>query len=627
MARTTTGLQDLLSEIHETFSSDSYPEPKDTVSECAADLPGDLSLHSILLDDTSQKFFNIADEKLHNTFPFKNAKACWLRLYTDSSIIWTAKIIEPQLDLALTLADVSHDVRDDGNGQRKPQRSSLSSHEGELKERTDDAKDLGPPLSTKSTTVDEKMNGEMRQPLIDPSAPFLDEAVAILDMALLMAGGMGREEMIHRFFKELDHATGLPSEGSGSDREKEFSGIDCSIDMKHLETPQTNVQPYSSTSYEDSIYPPAKRRRRSSSPSHQPMTPDANITSLLPSHLVPPPKLTNPISRLSSVSLSTFQRHATHSRTPLILTDNPTFSSCPALSLWRQPSHWLRHTFSGRRLVPLELGHSYTASNFSQRILPFREFLSEHILPSSPPITGYLAQHSLLHQIPSLAADVPVPEYVYTEPPPPESGTPLCEKAKEDAEALPKTPDGPTVNVWFGPAWTVSPLHYDPYHNLLAQVVGRKYVRLYSPHDSYRLYPRSKKEPAPEPKHQRSEYSEHAEPGNGGTSSSGAGDRDTAANTNANAGIRTIDMSNTSSIDLSAIELSPAEDWDEVYPGFSDVPYVEGVLEPGEMLYIPVGWWHYVRSLGVGVSVNFWWNGDGEEEEGEASVDVKAGDL
>ena len=68
-------------------------------------------------------------------------------------------------------------------------------------------------------------------------------------------------------------------------------------------------------------------------------------------------------------------------------------------------------------------------------------------------------------------------------------------------------------------------------------------------------------------------------------------------------------MSNTSSIDIAAMELSPMEDWDEVYPGISKVPYLECVLEPGEALYIPVGWWHYVRSCSTGISVSFWWGG------------------
>lgn len=35
--------------------------------------------------------------------------------------------------------------------------------------------------------------------------------------------------------------------------------------------------------------------------------------------------------------------------------------------------------------------------------------------------------------------------------------------------------------------------HYDPYHNLLSQVVGQKYIRLYSPIYSENLYPYNEK--------------------------------------------------------------------------------------------------------------------------------------
>ena len=191
-------------------------------------------------------------------------------------------------------------------------------------------------------------------------------------------------------------------------------------------------------------------------------------------------------------------------------------------------------------------------------------------LPTSPDrSTGYLAQHSLLAQIPALRSDIAIPDYCFLDPPPPSPGFFFNYKLTTYFYTLP-CPSSPILNAWIGPPWTISPLHYDPYHNLLAQVYGSKYIRLYSPSATPKLYPRSVKE--------------------------------------RQADGREIDMSNTSNVDIAEMELSPEEDWDERWPGISDVEYVEGILREGEMIYVPVGWWHYVRGLSTSVSVSFWWN-------------------
>ncbi|EEC83851.1 hypothetical protein OsI_29819 [Oryza sativa Indica Group] len=78
----------------------------------------------------------------------------------------------------------------------------------------------------------------------------------------------------------------------------------------------------------------------------------------------------------------------------------------------------------------------------------------------------YLAQHPLFDQIKELREDIMVPEY--------------CNAGGGELQKL---------NAWFGPEGTVTPLHHDLYHNLFAQVLGRKYFRLYSASISNDLYP------------------------------------------------------------------------------------------------------------------------------------------
>jgi len=113
-------------------------------------------------------------------------------------------------------------------------------------------------------------------------------------------------------------------------------------------------------------------------------------------------------------------------------------------------------------------------SGWSQRLVTFSEFLDKYVL-GEPEEVGYLAQTQLFDQIERLAQDIRVPDYC---------GLSLNDDGDADDDLPP-----PKVNAWFGPKGTLSPLHWDPEHNLLAQVVGSKYIRLYSPDESHRLYP------------------------------------------------------------------------------------------------------------------------------------------
>ena len=101
--------------------------------------------------------------------------------------------------------------------------------------------------------------------------------------------------------------------------------------------------------------------------------------------------------------------------------------------------------------------------------------------------------------------------------------------------------------LWFGPADTITPLHHDTMNILFCQVYGRKRIMLIPPDESPWLY------------NELGVYSE-------------------------------VDFENP---DL------------ENYPLFQHVDPIEVVVNPGEALFIPVGWWHHVRSLDTSISVSF----------------------
>ena len=105
-------------------------------------------------------------------------------------------------------------------------------------------------------------------------------------------------------------------------------------------------------------------------------------------------------------------------------------------------------------------------------------------------------------------------------------------------------------------AGATTALHFDPSDNWLCQIAGFKYVRLYAPAETPRLYVNREGR---------------------GTSAQGNVSR------------------------LRVEEPDAAR-----FPLATDARYTECILAPGDLLFIPQRHWHYVRSLTTSFSMNFW---------------------
>ncbi|KAI3823221.1 hypothetical protein L1987_04654 [Smallanthus sonchifolius] len=232
------------------------------------------------------------------------------------------------------------------------------------------------------------------------------------------------------------------------------------------------------------------------------------------------------VGKRSALSLEGFMRDYFLSGSPVLLSDCMTH--WPARTKWNDLNYLKK--VAGYRTVPVEVGRNYLCNDWNQEMLTFSDFL-ERIQANGPDVPTYLAQHPLFDQIQELRNDIVIPDYCFA------GGTEMK-----------------SVNAWFGPAGTVTPLHHDPHHNILAQVVGKKYVRLYPASLSEELYPHSETM-----------------------------------------------LKNSSQVDLDNFD--PNE-----FPKIQDLEFMDCILEEGEMLYIPPKWWHYVRSLTTSLSVSFWWS-------------------
>ena len=117
------------------------------------------------------------------------------------------------------------------------------------------------------------------------------------------------------------------------------------------------------------------------------------------------------------------------------------------------------------------------------------------------------------------------------------------------------------VNFWFGPGNNFTPLHYDPSNNFLAQIRGRKQVILCPPGEIARLYPFPFR-------YADNPFSYHA--------------------------------THFSQVNVLSPDLTRFPAW-----AHADRALLE--FGPGDMLFIPLYWWHAVWGIDQNMSINYWW--------------------
>lgn len=110
--------------------------------------------------------------------------------------------------------------------------------------------------------------------------------------------------------------------------------------------------------------------------------------------------------------------------------------------------------------------------------------------------------------------------------------------------------------IWIGPKGTLTPLHRDDTDNLFAQVWGQKSFILAAPHHRPAL-------------------------GTWSTSPKGG---------------------------LDGCDFNPDAPDYQRFPAARDVPFLRVVLQAGDLLFLPEGWFHQVESVSTSLSVNFWVN-------------------
>ncbi len=219
--------------------------------------------------------------------------------------------------------------------------------------------------------------------------------------------------------------------------------------------------------------------------------------------------------------------------------------SWPATKIWRDLADLV--VKYGHRTVPVELGSMNATSNVEESMMLVCDFVDRYLSKSTA-----RGLWSLQDAIEGKSDIVYCAQHSLFDQ------IPELEKSLRGVSGLlGERVDVKVCNAWLGTGGTRTPMHYDSYENLFVQLVGCKYVRLVD----HKSVDRSKL------------YLNKGE---------GAGAQ-----------------GNMSEVDVENVD-------EKKHSDFKDVEFFEVLLMPGDVLYIPQGMFHYVRSLTTSFSASYW---------------------
>jgi ribosomal protein L16 Arg81 hydroxylase len=229
------------------------------------------------------------------------------------------------------------------------------------------------------------------------------------------------------------------------------------------------------------------------------------------------------VDRCSRLEPEAFFENYYFRNRPVIMTD--AVNDWPAFGLWGLD--YFREKF-GDEQVEMQINRSASnerygplPSHFS-KMVPLREYI-ELVEKHSPTNEIYLSRWN----------NKKCREWV--------------KKLSADLRQWPYTGPMGEGSVWFGPAGTITPLHFDMVNILMTQMVGRKRIFLAPSYHAVHL------------------------------------------------------LSDTNET-FAYSDVDPAAIDHERFPQAKNVGFIELILQPKEVLFIPAGWWHAVTALDISVT-------------------------